>query len=66
MYNALISYSHFTDDKFAPALQNALQKFAKPGIDFPDDGPVLMPHVRRSFRLRRNGGKSSDLRIIKK
>jgi hypothetical protein len=30
MYNAFISYSHASDDKFAPALQDALQKFAKP------------------------------------
>jgi len=30
MYNAFISYSHEADNKFAPALQNALQKFAKP------------------------------------
>ncbi|TMI63702.1 MAG: DUF1566 domain-containing protein [Bacteroidetes bacterium] len=30
MYNAFISYSHAADDKFASALQNALQKFAKP------------------------------------
>jgi hypothetical protein len=30
MYNAFISYSHTADDKFAPALQVALQKFAKP------------------------------------
>lgn len=30
MYNAFISYSHVADDKFAPSLQNALQKFAKP------------------------------------
>ena len=30
MYKAFISYSHAADDKFAPALQNALQKFAKP------------------------------------
>ena len=30
MFNAFISYSHAADDKFAPALQNALQKFAKP------------------------------------
>ena len=30
MYNAFISYSHSADDKFAPSLQDALQKFAKP------------------------------------
>lgn len=30
MYNAFISYSHVADDKFAPSLQDALQKFAKP------------------------------------
>lgn len=30
MYNAFISYSHAADDKFAPALQDALHKFAKP------------------------------------
>lgn len=30
MYNAFISYSYSADDKFAPALQDALQKFAKP------------------------------------
>ena len=30
MYNAFISYSHATDDKFAPSLQSGLQKFAKP------------------------------------
>ena len=30
MFNAFISYSHEADDKFAPALQSALQKFAKP------------------------------------
>lgn len=30
MYNAFISYSHAADDKFAPSLQDALQKFAKP------------------------------------
>lgn len=30
MYNAFLSYSHFADDNFAPALQDALQKFAKP------------------------------------
>lgn len=30
MYNAFISYSHTADDKFAPYLQDALQKFAKP------------------------------------
>jgi hypothetical protein len=30
MYNAFISYSHTADEKFAPALQDALQKFAKP------------------------------------
>lgn len=30
MFNAFISYSHSADDNFAPALQNALQKFAKP------------------------------------
>lgn len=30
MYNAFISYSHAADDKFAPLLQEALQKFAKP------------------------------------
>ncbi|MCW5516167.1 eIF2A-related protein [Muriicola sp. Z0-33] len=29
-YNAFISYSHEADNKFAPALQTALQKFAKP------------------------------------
>ncbi|MBN3521355.1 toll/interleukin-1 receptor domain-containing protein [Algoriphagus lutimaris] len=32
MYNAFISYSHSSDDNFAPALQNALQKFAKPWL----------------------------------
>lgn len=30
MYNAFISYSHAADGKLAPALQNALEKFAKP------------------------------------
>jgi WD40 repeat protein len=30
MYNAFISYSHAADGKLAPALQEALQKFAKP------------------------------------
>lgn len=30
MFNAFISYSHAVDDKFAPALQDGLQKFAKP------------------------------------
>lgn len=30
MYNAFISYSHAADDKLAPSLQDALQKFAKP------------------------------------
>lgn len=30
MYNAFISYSHEADNKFAPALQYALQMFAKP------------------------------------
>jgi hypothetical protein len=30
VYNAFISYSHSADDKFAPSLQDALQKFAKP------------------------------------
>lgn len=30
MFNAFISYSHSADDKFAPLLQDALQKFAKP------------------------------------
>ncbi|MBN3522024.1 TIR domain-containing protein [Algoriphagus lutimaris] len=30
MFNAFISYSHSSDDKFAPALQDALHKFAKP------------------------------------
>ncbi len=30
MYNAFITYSHAADGKLAPALQNALQKFAKP------------------------------------
>jgi hypothetical protein len=30
MYNAFISYSHAADDKFAPSLQDALQRFAKP------------------------------------
>src|SRR6476619_5497586 len=30
MYNAFISYAHSADNKFAPALQIALQKFAKP------------------------------------
>jgi|APLak6261659701_1056019.scaffolds.fasta_scaffold00817_2 WD40 repeat protein len=29
-YNAFISYSHAADGKLAPALQNALHKFAKP------------------------------------
>jgi WD40 repeat protein len=30
MYNAFISYSHAADGKLAPALQTALEKFAKP------------------------------------
>ncbi len=30
MYNAFISYSHAADGKLAPALQSALEKFAKP------------------------------------
>src|SRR4029079_5561290 len=30
MYNAFISYSHAGDGKLAPALQSALEKFAKP------------------------------------
>ncbi|MEP6584195.1 MAG: TIR domain-containing protein, partial [Ginsengibacter sp.] len=30
MYNAFISYSHTADGKLAPALQTALEKFAKP------------------------------------
>jgi len=30
MYNAFISYSHVADGKLAPALQAALEKFAKP------------------------------------
>ncbi|MDQ6844183.1 MAG: TIR domain-containing protein, partial [Bacteroidota bacterium] len=30
MYNAFISYSHAEDSKLAPALQDALEKFAKP------------------------------------
>src|SRR5262245_12729980 len=29
-YNAFISYSHAADDRLAPALQSALQRFAKP------------------------------------
>src|SRR3954449_1084957 len=29
-YNAFISYSHAADGKLAPALQSALQRFAKP------------------------------------
>src|ERR671917_827584 len=29
-YDAFISYSHAADGKLAPALQNALQRFAKP------------------------------------
>jgi len=30
MYNAFISYSHAADGKMAPALQEGLEKFAKP------------------------------------
>ena len=30
MYNAFISYSHAADGKLAPALQSALERFAKP------------------------------------
>ena len=29
-YDAFISYSHAADGKLAPALENALQRFAKP------------------------------------
>src|SRR6266568_2748899 len=47
-YKAFISYSHTADHRFAPALQQALQNFAKPW------------HQRRAIRVFRD---ETDLSI---
>ena len=51
-YHAFISYSHSADSKLAPALQNALEKFAKPWYKlrnlniFLDEGSLAAsPHL---------------------
>ena len=42
-YDAFISYSHAADGKLAPALQNALQRFAKPWYRLRALAPVSGP-----------------------
>lgn len=60
MYNAFISYSHAADGKLAPALQNGLEKFAKPWYKlrnlniFRDEAslsasPQLWPNIQKAL-----------------
>jgi WD40 repeat protein len=51
-YRAFISYSHAADGKFAPALQNCLQRFARPWI---------RPWAIRVFRDQTDLGLNPDL-----
>ncbi|HEV8083540.1 MAG TPA: TIR domain-containing protein [Chitinophagaceae bacterium] len=56
MYNAFISYSHTADGKLAPALQTALEKFAKPwykvrylNVFRDEDSLTASPHLWSSI-----------------
>lgn len=58
MFNAFISYSHTADHKFASALQEALQKFAKPWYKkrnleiFRDESSLsASPHLWESIKI---------------
>lgn len=64
MYNAFISYAHTADDKFAPALQHALQQFAKPWYKkrsleiFRDESSLsASPHLWKNITLALNASE---------